>query len=227
MEPQFNNAEDMLRRVSPEGRALAHRERMERQRRTNRQVGLCVLLAFMLWLAVLALGAAGIAVGTGVVAGAILIFLLGCAAILLGFRKKPVRIAELQTVPLTAVPAKVGDWLEQQRNLLPAPAIPVIDSLTRQLSVLGPQLAAIEHGPGANAVRKLVATELPELVERYRNIPASVAPAEAGAQLAEGLKIIDGEIHRLSGDLASGSFDALATQNRYLQLKYDAGLSDS
>jgi len=227
MEPQFNQAEDMLRRVSPEGRALAHRERMERQRRTNRQVGLCVLLALALWLAVLALEAAGIAVGTGVVAGAIALFLLGCAAILLRFRKRPVRIAELQAVPLTAVPAKVGDWLEQQRNLLPAPAVPVIDSLTRQLSVLGPQLAAIEHDPGAGPVRKLVATELPELVERYRNIPASVAPAEAGIQLVEGLKIIDGEIHRLSSDLASGSFDALATQNRYLQLKYDAGLGGS
>jgi len=227
MEPQFNQAEDMLRRVSPEGRALAHRERMERQRRTNRQVGLCLLLAVALWLAVLALGAAGIAAGTGVDAGALLLFLLGCAAIFVGFRRKPVRIAELQTVPLTAVPSKVGDWLEQQRNLLPAPAIPVIDSLTRQLSALGPQLAAIERDPGAGAVRKLVATELPELVERYRNIPASVAPAEAGTQLVEGLKIIDGEIHRLSSDLASGSFDALATQNRYLQLKYDAGLSGS
>jgi hypothetical protein len=227
MEPQFNQAEDMLRRVSPEGRALAHRERMERQRRTNRQVGLCLLLAVALWLAVLALGAAGIAAGTGVDAGALLLFLVGCAAIFVGFRRKPVRIAELQAVPLTAVPSKVGDWLEQQRNLLPAPAIPVIDSLTRQLSALGPQLAAIEHDPGAGAVRKLVATELPELVERYRNIPASVAPAEAGTQLVEGLKIIDGEIHRLSSDLASGSFDALATQNRYLQLKYDAGLSGS
>jgi len=227
MEPQFNQAEDMLRRVSPEGRALAHRERMERQRRTNRQVGLCLLLAVALWLAVLGLGAAGIAAGTGVDAGALLLFLLGCAAIFVGFRRKPVRIAELQAVPLTAVPSKVGDWLEQQRNLLPAPAIPVIDSLTRQLSALGPQLAAIERDPGAGAVRKLVATELPELIERYRNIPASVAPAEAGTQLVEGLKIIDGEIHRLSSDLASGSFDALATQNRYLQLKYDAGLSGS
>jgi len=227
MEPQFNQAEDMLRRVSPEGRALAHRERMERQRRTNRQVGLCVLLALALWLAVLALEATGIAAGTGVDAGALLLFLLGCAAIFVGFRTKPVRIAELQVVPLTAVPSKVGDWLEQQRNLLPAPAVPVIDSLTRQLSVLGPQLAAIEHDPGAGPVRKLVATELPELVERYRNIPASVAPAEAGIQLVEGLKIIDGEIHRLSSDLASGSFDALATQNRYLQLKYDAGLGGS
>jgi len=200
---------------------------MERQRRTNRQVGLWVLLALALWLAVLALEATGIAAGTGVDAGALLLFLLGCAAIFVGFRTKPVRIAELQVVPLTAVPSKVGDWLEQQRNLLPAPAVPVIDSLTRQLSVLGPQLAAIEHDPGAGPVRKLVATELPELVERYRNIPASVAPAEAGIQLVEGLKIIDGEIHRLSSDLASGSFDALATQNRYLQLKYDAGLGGS
>jgi len=227
MEPQFNRAEDMLRRVSPEGRALAHRERMERQRRTNRQLGLCALLALALWLLLFGLGQAGVVLGGALLAGAVLVFLLGCAAILLGFRKRPVRIAELQAVPLTAVPAKVGDWLGQQRNLLPPPAAPVLDSLSRQLSVLGPQLAAIEHDPGANAVRKLVATELPELVERYRNIPASVAPADAGAQLVEGLKIIDGEIHRISSDLASGSFDALATQNRYLQLKYDAGLGGS
>jgi hypothetical protein len=227
MEPSFNQAEDMLRRVSPEGRALARRERMERQRRTNRQVGLCLLLGLVLWLVVLALGAAGIAVGTAVIGGAVLLFLLGCAVIFAGLRKRPLRIGQLQAVSLTAVPSKVGDWLEQQRNLLPPPASPVIDSLTRQLSALGPQLASIEHDPGASAVRKLVATELPELVERYRNIPPSVAPAEAGEQLVEGLKIIDGEIHRLSGDLASGSFDALATQNRYLQLKYDAGLSGS
>jgi anti-sigma factor RsiW len=227
MEPQFNRAEDMLRRVSPEGRALAHRERMERQRRTNRQLGLCALLALALWLLLFSLGQAGVVLGGALLAGAVLVFLLGCAAILLGFRKRPVRIAELQAVPLTAVPAKVGDWLGQQRNLLPPPAAPVLDSLSRQLSVLGPQLAAIEHDPGANAVRKLVATELPELVERYRNIPASVAPADAGAQLVEGLKIIDGEIHRISSDLASGSFDALATQNRYLQLKYDVGLGGS
>jgi hypothetical protein len=225
MEPQFNRAEDMLRRVSPEGRALAHRERVERQRRTNRQLGLCALLALALWLVLFGLGQAGVVVGRALVAGAALVFLLGCAAILLGFRKRPVRIAELQAVPLTAVPSKVGDWLEQQRNLLPPPAAPILNNLTRQLSVLGPQLAAIEHHPAANAVRKLVATELPELVERYRNIPASVAPAEAAAQLVEGLKIVDGEIHRLSSDLASGSFDALATQNRYLKLKYDAGLS--
>ena len=54
-----------------------------------------------------------------------------------------------------------------------------------------------------------------------------IVSASAGKADTKGLKIIDGEIHRISSDLASGSFDALATQNRYLQLKYDAGLGGS
>lgn len=227
MEPQYNQAEEMLRRVSPEGRALAHRDRIERQRRTNRRLGLCVILALALLLVLFLLEQAGFAIENGALAVAVLLFVLGCAAIFAGFRKRTVRIAELQAVSLSAVPAKVADWLEQQRSSLPRSAMPVIDRLTRELTVLGPQVAAIEHDPGANAVRKLLATELPELIERYRNIPASAVPSEAGRQLVEGLTIIESEIHRLSNDLASGSFDALATQNRYLQLKYDAGLSGS
>jgi hypothetical protein len=154
--------------------------------------------------------------------------MIGCAAIFAGLRPKRVTISQLPAVPLPQVAPRVGDWLQQQRSSLPPPAQPLVDDLTRQLSVLGPQLAKIEHdGPASNAIRKLIAVELPELVERYRNIPPSLAPSEAAGQLLQGLQIIEGEIGRMCGDLARGSFDALATQNRYLQLKYDAGLSGS
>jgi hypothetical protein len=225
MEPAFNHAEDMLRRVSPEGRALAHRQRVERQRRSTRLVGLCVLVAAVLALALYLLGLAGIAIGGAIEAGAVAIFVVACAAILWTKRPKVVTAATLPVIPLTALPSRAGDWLEERRGLLPPPALPLVDALTQKLSGLGPQLEKVEaDGPGAAAIRKLIAVELPDLVERYRNIPASVAPAEATAQLTQGLQIIDGEVGRLSSDLASGSFDALATQNRYLQLKYDAGL---
>lgn len=227
MEPEFNHAEDMLRRVSPEGRAIAHRERMERQRRTTRQIGACLVLGFILWLATFILAQMGIA-GPAVGWGALLLFAIGCAAIFVQMRSRKVTLAQLPAVPLPAVAPRVGEWLQEQRRMLPPPAQPLVDDLSRHLSALGPQLATVEpNGPASNAVRKLIAVDLPELVERYRNIPPSVAPAEATGQLVQGLQIIEGEIGRMSSDLASGSFDALATQNRYLQLKYDAGLSGS
>jgi hypothetical protein len=227
MEPAFNNAEDMLRRVSPEGRAIAHRQRLARQRRTTRQVGLSVVLAVAVWL--LSAGLRQIGVSSSAAAFAsIVLFLIGCAAIFVRLGPKRVTIEQLPAVPLPAVAPRVGEWLEDQRQYVPPAAQPLLDNLTRHLSALGPQLAKVEpNGPASTAIRKLIAVELPELIQRYRNIPPSVAPAEASGELVQGLRIIENEIGRMSSDLASGSFDALATQNRYLQLKYDAGLSGS
>jgi hypothetical protein len=228
MEPQFNQAEDMLRRVSPEGRAIAYRERAERQRRTTRQLALIVLLAAIVSLGLFGIAELGIAIGTGAIAVAAVVFLVGCVAVALGLRPRAMHAAALPRVPLTALPPQAAQWLEESRKALPPPALPLVDSLSRRLSMLGPQLQKVEpNGPGAAAVRKLIAVELPELVERYRNIPSAGERPEANRQLIDGLTIIDGEVGRLSDDLASGSFDALATQNRYLQLKYDAGLGGS
>jgi uncharacterized membrane protein YtjA (UPF0391 family) len=227
MEPAFNNAEDMLRRVSPEGRAIAHRQRVERQRRTARQIGLCVGLAIALWLISFSLSFAGVA-GPAVTGAAIVLFLIGCAAIVVRFQPKRITSSQLPAVPLGQVALRVREWLEEHRRSLPRSAQPIVDALTHQLTELGPQLAKVEpNGPASHAVRKLIAVELPELLERYRNIPPSVGQREAASQLVQGLQIIEGEVGRMSSDLASGSFDALATQNRYLQLKYDAGLSGS
>ncbi|HEX3422001.1 MAG TPA: hypothetical protein VHS33_01170 [Sphingomicrobium sp.] len=226
MEPAFNQAEDMLRRVSPEGRAIAHRERIERQRRTTRRLALCAVLGLFAWLVLFGIAELGFHVGQTAIAAATLAVVVGCAVIFLGLRPRKVSVASLPSLPLADVPAKVAEWLELQRRLLPAPAHPLVDSLYHRLSALGPQLESVEpNGPGGIAVRKLIAVELPDLVDRYQNIPSAAERMEANRQLIDGLSIIDGEVGRLTEDLASGSFDALATQNRYLQLKYDTGLN--
>ncbi len=227
MEPALNNAEDLLRRVSPEGRAIAYRQRLERQRRTTRLIGFCLALAIAVWIISAGLRQTGVSSSAAAFA-AIVLFLVGSAGIFVWLRPRRVTVAQLPSVPLPAVTHRVGEWLEEQRQFLPPPAQPLLDAVARHLSALGPQLAKVEpDSPASTAIRKLIAVELPELVERYRNIPPSVAPTEATGQLVQGLEIIGGEIGRMSSDLASGSFDALATQNRYLQLKYDAGLSAS
>src|SRR5438270_7492665 len=94
MEPALNNAEDMLRRVSPEGRAIAHRQRLERQRRTTRQVGLCVVLIIAVWLLSAGLLQMGVSSSAAAFA-AILLFLIGAAVIFVRLRPRRVTIGQL------------------------------------------------------------------------------------------------------------------------------------
>lgn len=225
MDKPINQAEAMLRRVSPEGRAVAERERRERQRRNSRQIAACVLLALVLIAGLVGLKSAGVEISATLVVAAVLLLVAGSTGAVMFLRKPPVTASALPTVPLTALPGRTAEWLEQRRLALPPPAVQVIDDVSRRLFELGPQLASVAgDAPSEQAVRKLIAIELPELIERYRSVPSSAREATgADAQLLSGLRVIDGEIGRLSNDLASGSFDALTTQNRYLQLKYDGG----
>ena len=82
-----------------------------------------------------------------------------------------------------------------------------------------------EQDPAAHEIRKLLADHLPELVTGYQSIPAPLRREERNGrvpekQLIEGLSVIDAEIGRMSEQLASGDLDKLATQNRFLELKY-------
>ncbi|HEY0269622.1 MAG TPA: hypothetical protein VGC10_01365, partial [Sphingomonas sp.] len=89
-----------------------------------------------------------------------------------------------------------------------------------QLATLDPKM------PEALEARRLIADELPELIRGYRKVPQSLRrqPMDGGLspdrQLADGLRTIDEEIARMNARLASADLKALATQNRYLEIKY-------
>ena len=77
---------------------------------------------------------------------------------------------------------------------------------------------------GAPVVLSL-ADHLPELVTGYQSIPQPMRRAERNGrvpeqQLIDGLGVIDAESARMSEQLASGDLNKLATQNRFLELKY-------
>ena len=74
-------------------------------------------------------------------------------------------------------------------------------------------------------ISKLMAEELPELVEGYKRVPEGMRRAERNGsspdrQLVEGLQVVDEELARLSEQIVSGDLNKLATQGRYLELKY-------
>ena len=225
----FSQAEDMIRRVSPEGRARAQRERDRRQRAAARLTSRMALAAVIIGIVVTAVDVAVTPIGLVGLIVAVIVFIAAC--ILIHNASKPQRGA-LSQVKLQELPAHTEQWLEQQRGLLPPASNPLLDSISARLADMAPQLVTLDpREPGAGAVRRLLATDLPALVRGFQDVPASLRTRNgdgghsADAQLLHGLRVIDSEIGRMTEQLARGAFDELATQNRFLELKYE-GESD-
>jgi hypothetical protein len=141
-------------------------------------------------------------------------------------RKKRAPIA-LPKGEIAALPAHTSEWLDFQREGLPWAAQQKLDSITTKLEQLTPQLRRLDpQAPGAVEARRLLAVELPELVHGYQKLPPSLQqkPLHGGPtpehRLIDGLATIDDEIGRLHDRLAADDLHALATQQRYLELKY-------
>ncbi len=223
-----SQAEAMLRRVSPEGRARALKEQQRRQRAAMRLVGKCLLAGLAIGLGVEAVDLWVMPIVPGEVLGAVVAWGAACAGIAFASREAPARIEHLASASLPALPGKVATWLEGQQPALPMPAVQLIDDIGARLPGMARQLDKIDpREPAADAVRKLLAEELPALIDGYQSVPERLRGTSrdgrptADAQLIQGLGVVGAEIARMTEQLARGAFDELATQNRYLQIKYE------
>ncbi|HEY1606870.1 MAG TPA: hypothetical protein VGF77_14875 [Allosphingosinicella sp.] len=228
--PILDTAEELLRRVSPEGRARARRLR-ERKRRAFARLMQKIAIAAIAIMTVT--GAFGLFVAPVSSAGeliAIALFCLVAFAIIRTSREREPTPQAIAAGDLPRLPQRTEEWLETQRRALPPPAARLLDGIGSKLESMAPQLEGLEpDGPAAGAVRKLLCDELPELVKGYQRVPQHLRgrPGATGPspdrQLCEGLTIIDSEISRMTQQLASGDLDLLATRGRYLELKYRSG----
>jgi len=219
------DAEAVLRRHSERGKSLTSRARERRNASIMRRLGRIAGAAFAIIIAAMVagwfmpLGTSGVMI----VLGLLLVTTLFFALLPVERAVSPDKLAD---TALTALPLKTEIWLENQRKALPAPAVTLVDSIGVKLETLAPQLERLgEQDPAAHEIRKLLADHLPELVTGYQSIPAPLRREERNGrvpekQLIEGLSVIDAEIGRMSEQLASGDLDKLATQNRFLELKY-------
>ncbi len=130
------------------------------------------------------------------------------------------------TTALAQLPLTTEVWLESHRPALPPPAQRLVDGIGLKLEQLAPQLNALdEKAPAAFEIRRLIGDELPELVEGYERVPThlrrdGINGMSPDKQLIEGLAVVDSELARMSSQIAHGDLNALATQGRYLELKY-------
>lgn len=162
--------------------------------------------------------------------GVMITGVVGAAAayVLMRYPDMPVPTPEtLRQTDLATLAGKTEIWLESQRPALPAPAISVVQDIGKRLDALSSQLQTIDNNePAAREVRKLVGEHLPELINGYKRIPETLRRQDnAGKtpeqQLVDGLKVIDREIETMTGQIARGELDRLATRDRYLEIRYD------
>jgi hypothetical protein len=134
--------------------------------------------------------------------------------------------AQMAKSDLPLLPGQTERWLEGQRPALPAPAQRLADEIGIKLEALAPRVAELDpREPAAYELRKLMSEELPELVEGYRKVPEALRRetrngSSPDRQLLDGLKVVDEELGRMTETLANGDLNKLATQGRYLELKY-------
>jgi len=219
------DAEALLQRVSPEGRRLAQRQRQRRNRVRFK--------AFVRALgATIAIILAATAVGWVIPIGQIgflaaLVAILAAWVVMFAISHEPEETVQtLAASDITMLPQKTEAWLQRQRPALPPPAQRLADGIGLKLEQLAPQVASLDpREPAAAEVRKLLSVELPELIDGYTRVPLNLRQ-DAGngiapdKQLVEALSVVDSELARMSADLASGDLNKLATQGRYLELKY-------
>lgn len=188
------------------------------------------LIAGSLFAIVVAAMAAGIALDGIGFTGIMVTFLAMVAAFMIFGQWPKVRVPDRATLTQTQdarqLVARTELWLEHQRAALPPPAVRLVEQIGVQLDALGQQLAHVDPAhPAAGETRKLVGEVLPEMIDAYRRIPATLrAEQRAGstpdAQLVDGLTKISREIDSVTRQLAEGSLDDLAIRTRYLDYRY-------
>ncbi|AYJ86168.1 hypothetical protein D3Y57_09580 [Sphingomonas paeninsulae] len=162
---------------------------------------------------------------TGVMIAGLIFLLVALGVIMMPGERQP-DAAALPTTALAQLPLRTENWLASQRALLPAPAQRLSDGIGLKLEALAPQLQTLdEREPAAAEIRRLIADELPELVKGYGRVPVAlrregVDGMAPDKQLIDGLTVVDSELARMSEQLARGDLEKLATQGKYLELKY-------
>ena len=223
----LTQAEDLLRRMSPEGRMQARRDREAKARRQQRllvRLVMAAIAALLAWALLATVAASGVALA---IAAALMLMLM--TLILVRAEPRVPGREALAEAPLPDLALEAGVWLAAQRRGLPPPALQLADAMSRRLDDLAPKLGALDRrSPAAAALRKLIAEELPDLVEGWRTVPISqrrVRHADGRTpddHLINGLRLIDLELAQASEQLGRGALDAVAVHGRYLELKYKA-----
>ncbi|MGV3482397.1 MAG: hypothetical protein ACO1O3_20775 [Sphingobium sp.] len=224
---QIERSSELLHRLSPQAQRLAHRARQRKRAFLIKKIGRVIMAGGAILIASVIFGLAVGPIGDSGFLVALGLFITA-ALLLLIYPQYPEASTEtLVNTDLKYLPAQTEVWLSSQRKALPAPAANQLDQIGLRLETLGPQLQTLDpREPAAQEVRKILTEHLPDLVNGYKRVPETLRRERQSngqtpdQQLTEGLKLIDEEIAEMTRNIAAGDLDSLATQGKFLELKY-------
>lgn len=223
-------ADDLIRSMSEDGGQRARRS-VRRGRRVLVKIlkvgALMVLTGFVIPIFMIA---AGLLLGPrgieGLIAAPLAVLTAWGIILWWAFGSRPSR-RTLAKTNFAELPVRVEAWLDNQRTKLPVSVQPQLDAISLRLEALVPQVRGLDPQLlEAMELRRLIGEELPDLVLGYQKVPPELQrqPLHGGPsperRLVEALDTIDEQIGRLHHRLAQGDLHSLATQQRYLEIKY-------
>ena len=130
-------------------------------------------------------------------------------------------------LPNGAMVDRFDSYIYRVRGTLPASAQAQIDAISAALPPLKQTLARVDtFDPMAQDARRLMSIHLPDLVDRYRNVPTAYRQETDGEgktvdqRLVEGLAAGRSALSEISEQLARADVAALETQGRFIQSRY-------
>ena len=225
VDDQIARAAEVIDRTRSNSRGVSTRSRQGRQNEVARRVVRIAVADVAILVAAVAVSFF-IPLGMFGALGVMLLLIATTVVLAMAPATPEVRAEALPGAPLRVLPMQTEAWLDRQRAALPAPAQALLDAIGVRLDALGPQLADLDDSaPAAGVVRKLIGEQLPELIKGYQRVPETLRAIPRNGrtpdeQLADGLRVIEGEIGEMSASLAQGNLDSLATRERYLQIRY-------
>jgi len=218
---QLDERDGAVREAARRERQRLNQDLMKRAARVGVAIGVISLVTIAIGL-IMPIGMFGFLAAVGVAIG---------IAALLGFMPtQPSRgEAPPPDLPNGQMVQRFDSYLYRQRSALPAPARAELDSLSRVLPSLKQTLERVpDLDPTAQDARRLMSVHLPNLIERYLNVPNAYRANRDGEgvtvdqRLVEGLAAGRAALAEISETLAKSDMAAFETQGRFIKSRYGA-----
>ncbi|MEO6432642.1 MAG: hypothetical protein ABIO29_01520 [Sphingomicrobium sp.] len=225
----LTRADDVMTRIGSRDGAARAAARRERQRlnagfgRTAKRVAMIIAVV---WLATVVIGFVN-PIGLFGLIAAIVIGAILVGGTLMGSRGRVAPALPAPDLPSALLVDRLDSYLYRARPALPAPAQAEIDQMLSALPSLKPTLERVgAMDPAVQDARRLMGTHLPNLIDRYLNVPAAYR-GDAGdddvsvdERLVEALRAGRQALDDAGKQLAKGDVAAFETQGRFIESRY-------
>ena len=137
-------------------------------------------------------------------------------------------------MPNAAVVDRLNSYLYRVRPALPAPAQAEVDAMLSRLPDLKDTLQRVDTlDPSAQDARRLMASHLPNLIDKYLNVPNSYRSETGDEEMSPDQRLIDAlhtgrtALDDIGEQLAKGDLAAFETQGRFISSRYSEEPIDS